>query len=124
MFGKMPAQSRLVHKFARGLIGETHCRRRRVQLIYRPDEPEGSLQNLEFSRPTMELRWEGLADARMTLQASPWLAPMPTDVGVRVFDVIQRDQKRRVCGQIAVGVCGRNDRNKTAHDILPPRLVS
>ena len=60
-----------------------------VQLIYRPDEPQGSLKDFEFSRPTMELRWrQGLADARTTLQASPWLAPMPSKLGVRVFDVI------------------------------------
>jgi NTE family protein len=60
-----------------------------VQLIYRPDEPQGSLKDFEFSRPTMELRWQqGVADARTTLLASPWLAPMPKDIGVRVFDVI------------------------------------
>jgi NTE family protein len=60
-----------------------------VHLIYRPDEPQGSLKDFEFSRPTMERRWqEGLADARTTLQASPWLAPMPSELGVRVFDVI------------------------------------
>jgi NTE family protein len=36
----------------------------------------------------METRWQqGLSDARDTLQASPWLAPMPRDLGVRVFDV-------------------------------------
>ena len=60
-----------------------------VQLIYRPDEPQGSWKDFEFSRPTMELRWQqGLGDARTTLQASPWLAPMPSELGVRVFDVI------------------------------------
>jgi NTE family protein len=60
-----------------------------VQLIYRPDEPQGYLKDFEFSRPTMERRWqEGLSDARTTLRASPWLAPMPSDIGVRVFDVI------------------------------------
>ena len=60
-----------------------------VQLIYRPDEPQGSLKDFEFSRPTMELRWQqGLVDARTALQASPWLAPMPSESGVRVFDVI------------------------------------
>ena len=37
----------------------------------------------------MELRWQqGLSDAQTTLQASPWLAPMPNEFGVRVFDVI------------------------------------
>jgi NTE family protein len=60
-----------------------------VQLIYRPDEPQGYLKDFEFSRPTMELRWQqGLADARTSLQASPWLAPMPRELGVRVFDAM------------------------------------
>ena len=60
-----------------------------VQLIYRPDEPQGSLKDFEFSRPAMKLRWQqGLADARTTLRVSPWLAPMPSNLGVRVFDVI------------------------------------
>jgi NTE family protein len=71
-----------------------------VQLIYRPDEPQGWLKDFEFSRPTMDLRWQqGLADARTTIQASPWLAPMPSDLGVRVFDVIHdiltKDPRRR-----------------------------
>jgi NTE family protein len=60
-----------------------------VQLIYRPNEPQGSLKDFEFSRPAMEARWkQGLSDARSTLLASPWLAPMPSGLGVRVFDVI------------------------------------
>ena len=58
-----------------------------VQLIYRPIEPQGALKDLEFSRSTMESRWQqGFSDTHRTLQASPWLAPMPTEVGVRVFD--------------------------------------
>jgi len=60
-----------------------------VQLIYRPLEPQGALKDFEFSRSTMEARWQqGLADAHRTLQASPWLAPMPSEIGVRVFDVM------------------------------------
>ena len=60
-----------------------------VQLIYRPIEPQGALKDFEFSRSTMETRWQqGLSDARSTLHASPWLAPMPRELGVRVFDVI------------------------------------
>jgi NTE family protein len=77
-----------------------------VQLIYRPDEPQGSWKDFEFSRPTMELRWQqGLADARTTLQASPWLAPMPSELGVRVFDVIHDVLSRNACavGRAAVG---------------------
>ncbi len=60
-----------------------------VQLIYRPNEPQGALKDFEFSRSTMEARWQqGLSDARSTLHASPWLAPMPRELGVRVFDVL------------------------------------
>jgi NTE family protein len=60
-----------------------------VQLIYRPIESQGVLKDFEFSRSTMEARWQqGLSDARSTLDASPWFAPMPQDIGVRVFDVI------------------------------------
>jgi NTE family protein len=37
----------------------------------------------------MEERWQQeLSDARMTLHASPWLAPTPKELGVRVFHVI------------------------------------
>ena len=60
-----------------------------VQLIYRPIEPQGALKDFEFSRSTMEARWQqGLSDVRTTLHASPWLAPMPKELGVRVFDVM------------------------------------
>src|SRR5262245_41058564 len=60
-----------------------------VQLIYRPHEPQGACKDYEFSRATMNTRWQrGLADGRTTLQAAPWLAPTPKDVGVRVFDVM------------------------------------
>ena len=60
-----------------------------VQLIYRPNEPQGALKDFEFGRSTMEARWQqGLSDANDSLRASPWLAPMPRELGVRVFDVI------------------------------------
>jgi NTE family protein len=60
-----------------------------VQLIYRPHEPQGACKDYEFSRVTMHNRWQqGLSDARTTLEAAPWLAPTPQDVGVRVFDVM------------------------------------
>jgi NTE family protein len=60
-----------------------------VQLIYRSIEPQGALKDFEFGRSTMEARWQqGLSDACRTLQASPWLAPMPRELGVRVFDVM------------------------------------
>lgn len=60
-----------------------------VQLIYRPSLPQGASKDYEFSRGTMNMRWEqGLSDASTTLRAAPWLAPKPTEVGVRVFDVM------------------------------------
>jgi NTE family protein len=59
-----------------------------VQLIYRPTEVEGHAKDYEFSRATMQARWaQGLSDAQTTLLASPWLAPMPPEVGARTFDV-------------------------------------
>jgi NTE family protein len=62
-----------------------------VQLIYRPNEPQGALKDYEFSRPTMEARWQqGISDARTTLRASPWLEPMPKELGVRMFDVLHK----------------------------------
>jgi len=60
-----------------------------VQLIYRPMEPLGAFKDFEFSRATMAARWkQGLSDVLIALQASPWLAPMPKELGVRVFDVM------------------------------------
>jgi NTE family protein len=60
-----------------------------VQLIYRPSEPQGALKDFQFGRSTMQARWQqGLSDAQTTLEASPWLAPMPQELGVRVFDVM------------------------------------
>jgi len=51
--------------------------------------PQGALKDFQFGRSTMEERWQqGLSDARTTLRASPWLAPMSKELGVRVFDVI------------------------------------
>jgi NTE family protein len=59
-----------------------------VQLIYRPTAPEGSSKDYEFSRSSMEKRWRrGMADAQAVLHAAPWLAPMPKELGVRVFDM-------------------------------------
>jgi hypothetical protein len=43
----------------------------------------------EFSRSSMEVRWrQGISDMRAALRASPWLAPMPKELGVRVFDIM------------------------------------
>lgn len=60
-----------------------------VNLIYRPEEPQGPYKDFEFSAATMTSRWaRGLQDGRMTLASSPWLAPMPESLGARVFDVL------------------------------------
>jgi len=60
-----------------------------VELVYRPGDPQGAAKDYEFSRTTMRTRWEeGLSDARTALRASPWLAPMPPEVGARTFDVL------------------------------------
>jgi len=59
-----------------------------VQLVYRPQDDQGTARGYEFSRPTMRQRWAaGAADATATLRASPWLAPPPRHAGVRTFDV-------------------------------------
>lgn len=59
-----------------------------VQMIYRPEAPQGYQKDYEFSRATMSQRWEqGHVDAQVTLEAGPWLAPKTKEVGVRVFDV-------------------------------------
>lgn len=60
-----------------------------AQVIYRPTESQGQSKDFEFSRGTMRERWaQGLADATATLMASPWLAPMPKELGARTFDVL------------------------------------
>jgi NTE family protein len=59
-----------------------------VELIYRPQDAQGPSKDYEFSRATMESRWkQGLNDAGLSLASAPWLAPAPTDVAVRTFDV-------------------------------------
>jgi len=63
-----------------------------VELIYRTDVAQGQSKDYEFSRATMEERWaQGFADARATLQAAPWLEPMPAELGTRTFDVLRPD---------------------------------
>ncbi len=65
-------------------------------LSYRPNQPQGSSKDFEYSRATMEARWQaGLTDARTTLHAAPWLRPVEHDVGVRVFDVMHDKLVRR-----------------------------
>jgi len=65
-----------------------------AQLIYRPAQSQGEAKTYEFSRATMEERWaQGRADAQATLAASPWLAPMPPELGARTFDVLGPPRK-------------------------------
>lgn len=59
-----------------------------VQLVYRPAEPQGASKDYDFSRSSMHRLWrQGAFAAETVLRASPWLAPKPKDLGVRVFDV-------------------------------------
>lgn len=68
-----------------------------VRLIYRPVEPQGASKTYDFSRSSLEKPWqEGTADARSVLHTSPWLAPAPKELGVRVFDVLRDDSHRRI----------------------------
>ena len=68
-----------------------------VRLIYRPVQPQGASKTYDFSRSSMEKRWQqGTFDARTVLHTSPWLAPAPKELGVRVFDVLRDDCHRRI----------------------------
>jgi NTE family protein len=59
-----------------------------VQLVYRPAEPQGASKDYDFSRSSMQRLWqEGASAAQTVLTASPWLAPQPKDLGVRVFEL-------------------------------------
>jgi NTE family protein len=61
-----------------------------VQIVYLPLEGQGQTKDYEFSRGTMQTRWaQGLSDARATLAVSPWLEPMPPEIGARTFDVLR-----------------------------------
>ncbi len=61
-----------------------------AQLIYRPASRQGASKDYEFSRQTMQSRWDqGFSDATATVKASPWLAPMPPGTGARSFDVLR-----------------------------------
>ena len=73
-----------------------------VELIYRPTNAQGHAKDYDFSRTTMRMRWaQGLSDAQRTLSASPWLAPMPPEVGARTFDVLKDVLPNRARGPVA-----------------------
>jgi NTE family protein len=64
----------------------------------------GHAKDYEFSRRTMEARWaRGRTDAETTLRASPWLAPMPPELGARTFDVLTEARKAAVAGSACSG---------------------
>ena len=68
-----------------------------VRLVYRPVEPQGASKTYDFSRSSMEKRWQqGTSDAGTLLHASPWFAPAPKELGVRVFDVLGDGSHRRI----------------------------
>ena len=67
-----------------------------VQLIYRPETAQGATKDYEFSRMTMLERWAiGQEDAAKSIRAEPWLAPMPSGVGVRSFDLLRETHDRQ-----------------------------
>lgn len=75
-----------------------------VQLIYRPLKLQGASKDYEFSRRTMNARWaQGASDAAATLRASPWLASKPSEVGVRVFDVMHEALAERFRNDQSLG---------------------
>lgn len=63
-----------------------------VQLIYRSKAYERNSKDYEFSRATMLEHWaSGRNDVRRSLRHRDWLACMPRDSGVAVFD-LTRDE--------------------------------
>ena len=59
-----------------------------VRVCNRPPRRQGHAKDYAFGVADMEERWaRGYADARTTLTASPWLEPMPDELGARVFDL-------------------------------------
>ncbi len=80
-----------------------------VEVIYRPKDGQGHWKDYEFSRATMRARWaQGLADAGATLLASPWLAPMPPEVGARTFDVLKEVNEPRIPCAVAAQKVGKS----------------
>src|SRR3984893_17113452 len=81
-----------------------------VRLIYRPVDTQSASKTYDFGRASMDKRWQqGTSDARTVLHASPWLAPAPKELGVRVFDVLRDGSHRRIdnsptCAESHVGV--------------------
>jgi len=65
-----------------------------VQLIYRPEIPQGSQKDYQFDRTTVTQRWaEGQHDAEVTIAAAPWNEPPGHHIGMRNFDVLFKRDK-------------------------------
>ena len=100
-----------------------------VALIYRPTDAQGHSKHYEFSRTTMRTRWaQGLSDAQATLFASPWLAPMPPEVGARTFDVLKDDPPTRAPGpadskKFSKSAIGRRERRSRPTRCLQPPVM-
>jgi len=63
-----------------------------AHLIDRSTHRGGHDKDIEFSRTTMTARWaQGLRDAQETLVASPWLTTLDQGIGLRSFDVGEKD---------------------------------
>jgi len=88
-----------------------------------PERAEGSLKNFEFSSPAMELRWQGLADARTTLFVSGRFA-MIYVVDAKFFESTAGDADR--CLKSPPGVVRAGARVKSPEPVmrrLPRRKV-
>ena len=73
-----------------------------VNLIYRPEVPQGAAKDFEFSRATMDARWQqGHADAATSVAAAPWQAPTDGHEGIRSFDVLRGRQRAHHPGKIS-----------------------
>jgi NTE family protein len=95
---KATDQGRRLHAY--GCVTEMDI----VQLVYCPASTLGAAKDYEFSRAMMAAHWDqGNADAAATLKASPWLAPKPADIGVRVFDIAQTIALEKDAKPTAVG---------------------
>jgi NTE family protein len=56
-----------------------------VHLVMQAQPGEDSWRDIDFTAPRLQARWAaGLADGRRALVASPWRAPAPDRVGMRV----------------------------------------
>lgn len=58
-----------------------------VRYLFHGDESDLSSKDYEFSKHSIQERMDkGYADARRSLNRSPWLAPVPEDDGIALYD--------------------------------------